>query len=252
MLENDSLKDNYFNNTDGINFTNVSSSLPLRLKISPFYKSSTNETDSPYSETNLSKTIVSGALFDFSISLTDSQGKTLKYDKYSRSRLRKHENSSAKITKGLAQTSSGVHFYKEVKINMRPNTRFIVHADVEFVESETLPFILESNSENERDLILDVLSRPCIVGEIFVSADESCVECPSGEYSLANPMKDGFVNQGCKVCPENAFCGGGDSILPQKGFWRADQNSSLVIECVAKDACLGDGDNMKNFTQLEG
>ena len=89
-------------------------------------------------------------------------------------------------------------------------------------------------------------------GEIFVLIDESCSECPPGEYSLINPMEDQIGNQGCKLCPENANCYGGDSIMPHKGFWRFDSNSSLIIECVAEDSCLGDSETKVSFTKQEG
>ena len=47
------------------------------------------------------------------------------------------------------------------------------------------------------------------------------------------------AGQSCLPCIDNAFCGGGDQISPLTGFWRASNQSSLIIECPVKDSCMG-------------
>ena len=153
--------DSYRNNSDRINFTNTSSSLPLKVSHSPFNTSLHIASESDIFQNNIWNTVVSGSEFDFFITLKDHQGQILYYDSLSRSRLRKEENSSVKITNIFSQTSSGFHYFSKVKINTKPNSHFLLYVDLEFIEAEIFPFILETNLDNQKNLTLNVFARPC-------------------------------------------------------------------------------------------
>ena len=43
----------------------------------------------------------------------------------------------------------------------------------------------------------------------------------------------------CKTCPNNAFCPGRDRIYPLSGYWRASNESTLILACLVSQACLG-------------
>lgn len=79
-------------------------------------------------------------------------------------------------------------------------------------------------------------SKICTIGEIFVFKDV-CKKCPVSTYSLVNPMEN--IEAKCEDCRENAFCPGGNKLIPKTGYWRFSGNSSVIYQCFIAKACLG-------------
>ena len=70
----------------------------------------------------------------------------------------------------------------------------------------------------------------CISGEVLEQA--VCRTCLPSTYSLVPGP-----NAVCHVCPENAVCAsGGDSIVPEAGYWHSDQYSTQIHRCPHVDA----------------
>ena len=85
--------------------------------------------------------------------------------------------------------------------------------------------------------------RDCVPGEINQSSPNKCVYCERGTYSF-----DPSDSQ-CKICPPGADCPGGTTIALQKGRWRENTTTDLVVECFDSNdnnsRCLGGPDPSK-------
>jgi len=78
------------------------------------------------------------------------------------------------------------------------------------------------------------LGRQCVVGEILLHG--MCQSCLPSTYSF-NPS-----NHSCEICPDNANCTGGDSILPLTGYWHSSQYSTQIHRCPhVADVCEYNG-----------
>ncbi|CAI2362506.1 unnamed protein product [Moneuplotes crassus] len=78
---------------------------------------------------------------------------------------------------------------------------------------------------------LQINFRDCKPGEIVVG--DQCNVCAAGTYSL-----DWNATE-CVDCALDADCLGGTQISVRSGYWRRFQNSSKIVECIFKDACIG-------------
>ncbi|EWS71596.1 transmembrane protein, putative (macronuclear) [Tetrahymena thermophila SB210] len=122
-----------------------------------------------------------------------------------------------------------------------PNSQAIIEfkSDViKILNKQTNQF--ESNYSYE----LEVYFRSCNYGEIenFYNTFTECVVCEQDKYSLDT--------QQCYSCPSGAKCKNG-IIYVNQGFWRKDESSPLVVECVNKPSnCIGN--TYGNQVCLEG
>ncbi|EWS75598.1 transmembrane protein, putative (macronuclear) [Tetrahymena thermophila SB210] len=122
-----------------------------------------------------------------------------------------------------------------------PNSQAIIEFKSDVIKTlnkQTNQF--ESNYSYE----LEVYFRSCNYGEIenFYNTYTECVVCEQDKYSLDT--------QQCYQCPSGAKCKNG-IIYVNQGFWRKDESSPLVIECVNKPSnCIGN--TYGNQACLEG
>ncbi|EAR94882.2 transmembrane protein, putative (macronuclear) [Tetrahymena thermophila SB210] len=122
-----------------------------------------------------------------------------------------------------------------------PNSKAIIEFKsnvIKILNKQTNQF--ESNYSYE----LEVYFRSCNYGEInnFYNTYTECVVCEQDKYSLDT--------QQCYSCPSGAKCKNG-IIYVNQGFWRKDESSPLVIECVNKPQnCIGN--TYGNQVCLEG
>ena len=70
--------------------------------------------------------------------------------------------------------------------------------------------------------------RFCVKGENLINVQ--CIPCGFGYYSLD-------INDICSLCPSNSFCPGRDLLIPLQGYWRFDENSSLIVKCSNAISC---------------
>jgi predicted outer membrane repeat protein len=80
-------------------------------------------------------------------------------------------------------------------------------------------------------LDVKLLLRSCYVGEIIKNS--VCDICVSGTYSFNTS------DTVCKSCPAGLTCHGGSNTTVSQDYWRPLNTSELLIECYAKDICLG-------------
>lgn len=72
--------------------------------------------------------------------------------------------------------------------------------------------------------------RNCTSGEIY--RKDQCVYCFSGNVSFSPE------DEACTVCPENAFCAGGNKLSVNEGYW-ATQQSTELQRCPLPSKCQG-------------
>lgn len=70
-------------------------------------------------------------------------------------------------------------------------------------------------------------------GEIISGDKRICMEWAFGSYSF-DWNSEKWTN-----CMDNAVCNGTTQVIVDKGYWQKTSNSSTLIECPRKEACLG-------------
>lgn len=93
---------------------------------------------------------------------------------------------------------------------------------------------------------VNTLQEPFFVNFRYCKPGESeegdiCFPCTSGSYTLE------WNSTGCQPCMDHADCLGGTEIHVDPRYWRSSTNSSAMIECLRKDACLGGYEPEKDF-----
>ena len=194
--------------------------------------------------------MISGAYFNFNVTLMDKFGQRLTFDYLSRSKFSRKINSSAVFSREKFDFNSGLHQYKSVKIKYQPNSDLDFNMEVSFFEEEFLPFISERHPDNNLNEEIQTFVRLCVTGELFIIGDLSCYLCQPGDYSIDDPQAMDAATQNCRSCPSDAICPGGNEIIPKKGFWRAHQNTTLIIACSSQSSCLGH-DDFESLTESE-
>ena len=88
--------------------------------------------------------------------------------------------------------------------------------------------------DNEINKTFKLSLKECSRGEIFI--EKACLECPANFYSFNG---DFSINPPplCLPCQLNAQCSGMASLIPNKGFWRMNENTSKIITCLTASAC---------------
>jgi hypothetical protein len=195
--------------------------------------------------------ITSGANFGLNILIMDYQEHRLLFERGTMSNFEISPGNIAKLYNDPVISRFGLITLNRVTVNMKPGSVFNFSLNLKFFEQDHLPFILQNNPLNELTVEFNSYVRLCIQGEIFIEGDQSCEPCPDEKYSLIDPSV-ALTSIQCISCPENAECKGGAQIRPLAGFWRSHENSSIIVECLARDACHGAVDMTDNLTKLEG
>jgi len=89
------------------------------------------------------------------------------------------------------------------------------------------------NATNNYNYLIDVQMRTCIAGETYNEVSKSCASCSYKTFSY-DPN-----DTSCTDCPENAVCLGGTQLMLNPGFWRSNNESILIHECIPfASSCL--------------
>ncbi|KAL4470463.1 hypothetical protein ABPG74_012074 [Tetrahymena malaccensis] len=130
----------------------------------------------------------------------------------------------------IYDTAQKYFIFEDIQLIGTPNSKAIIEFKsdaIQILNPQTNQY--ESNYSYE----VEVYFRNCSYGEIQNSYNSytECVVCDQDKYSLDN--------QQCYSCPSGAKCKNG-LIYVNEGYWRKEENSSLVIECVNKQSnCVG-------------
>ena len=133
------------------------------------------------------------------------------------------ESKSSSLVAEPCQVSQGSCDFKSIKIIAALNKSYTYKIDYRFDNQ-----ILSKN--------LSIYVTECSKGDIYI--DSICYTCPENTFSLQTQfVTDASKPMSCERCPRSAKCFGGPKIIPREGFWLANENSSLVLECIVKTAC---------------
>ena len=118
------------------------------------------------------------------------------------------------------------------------NLKFIGNPDsngILIIKSEEIRTSSPNNSiyDKNYEFKIKIKFRKCIRGEYDNPISKTCDECQIGFYSFE-------PSENCNKCPENvAYCSK-DILDLRPGYWRHNENSSIIIECSnGIDNCLG-------------
>ncbi|KAL4512022.1 hypothetical protein ABPG72_005024 [Tetrahymena utriculariae] len=129
-----------------------------------------------------------------------------------------------------------------------PNSYISIQLSSPFINNPSFP-------GNNYYYIIDIYFRECVQGEVYkkdqvIYQDKlfqlyECSVCPKGQYSLIKPnLKEPIFE--CQKCVQNSDCLGGDVISINEGFWRENNQTDEILDCINKqNNCLG---GTQNFT----
>ena len=92
------------------------------------------------------------------------------------------------------------------------------------------------------DVTFEFVFRACTRGEYY--EERICNPCPEGSYSFADPdllaLSEMTKAAVCQSCPSEAYYCYKDTIKLKQGYWRNDNDSTHILECVwDKESCNG-------------
>jgi len=93
-------------------------------------------------------------------------------------------------------------------------------------ESKSMEIQYFSSDTSKFQSKFNLTVSPCLDGSHLNPYTKTCNYCSFGTYSLT-------PNQSCQKCPPNAFCSGGNALIPMTGYWRSTSNktSSEILPC---------------------
>ncbi|OMJ91265.1 hypothetical protein SteCoe_6244 [Stentor coeruleus] len=106
---------------------------------------------------------------------------------------------------------------------------------------DTSSVLGDDSYDSEASIFINL--RDCIDGE--QKSSSACTECPKDKYTLE-------ADTYCKDCPVGATCYGGDSIVPNSGYWRPGSKSEMVYKCSISEACPGGNETIEISTCSSG
>ena len=229
----------FLNNSDGYNISRLPIIFPKNIQIKEFQSYPNSK---PYE-------IISGFPFNISFNINDMNKQNLLFDNASQA-VFLHSSSVQQIfmDNQVSKAEKGVFTFNNMIIKTNSNLTLNLKMEIKF--ENTFAGIIQQPVSISKTK--EFFVKACVRGEI-INKDLSCSYCNVGTYSLIYPMdtkEDSSIFQKCKQCPENAICLGGSSIYPLQNYWRLNENSSKILNCIIPDTCLG-YNNESNFTNEE-
>lgn len=164
----------------------------------------------------------SGWFINLAIIITDHYNNIIQYDSDSIFSIKMLEtNIPFSLENNIAKLVEGIALFNKLTIIADPGN---YHMEI------------KSESINNLNKIVQINLISCDRGD-FLSG-KRCIECGEGFYSLRDDFNFSLNSSfECEKCPINAKCPGGEKIVPLEGFWRYDENSTLIIPCFEQKAC---------------
>jgi hypothetical protein len=100
--------------------------------------------------------------------------------------------------------------------------------DVKAIGDATLRFVGDTNITAHSSTVVWIRTT-CFLGEYRQPGlGGVCQRCAPATFSFAETNS---INHACVPCPRHAKCPGGDTIIPDAGFWRSSSKSTQVHAC---------------------
>ena len=88
-------------------------------------------------------------------------------------------------------------------------------------------------------ILIPIILRPCIMGEIYKNQNYVCSQCSIGYFSFEPYIENGMPAE-CQTCLSNAYCPGTYQIIVNFGYWRSSNLSLNIYSCQeSSDNCKG-------------
>ncbi|OMJ71850.1 hypothetical protein SteCoe_29840 [Stentor coeruleus] len=123
--------------------------------------------------------------------------------------------------------SQGIFSLTDFSPNGPPGTTMTMNVSTNGIKSGKVP---NDDVEYNNAASINLELRECIQGEEI--GPDMCKECDSGTFLI-------YPADSCLSCPTGAVCPGGDSVIPNVGYWRSSVLSEYVYKCSISGACLG-------------
>lgn len=180
-----------------------------------------------YSNT-MSLNASSGQIVELFIVLLDSENNYLKFD-----------NSGEIIIEALVLTK-----YSSIKSDLKIlNNKNKINAGIAIFDSLIIigqpeysykSIIKYTDNYNSFTITFEFNMSLCKTGEIYINS--KCLPCSTGFFSLdPNSFKHSIST--CEVCLDNAICMGKNHILPLQGYYRLNENSTVIVKCLNENNC---------------
>ncbi|KAL4483959.1 hypothetical protein ABPG72_013965 [Tetrahymena utriculariae] len=122
------------------------------------------------------------------------------------------------------------------------------------LHSASIPPPFNQSNESETSTLnnklkLNISFRDCKQGEVY-NQDTfkeyfTCRQCSDGLYSLINPQSREKNNQKCMLCPPQANYCSYNQIYLNPGFWRLNNETDQILECVNNPGNCAGNDTCK-------
>jgi hypothetical protein len=128
----------------------------------------------------------------------------------------------------MVQARQGVFTFTGLSVTDAPGTRMSLQ-----LTSDAIDYADPNPNTGlvSRIISIDLALRSCILGEII--SNSVCDLCAAGTYSFNTS------DTVCQNCPAGLTCHGGANTTVDRDSWRPANTSELLLECYAKDICLG-------------
>ena len=125
----------------------------------------------------------------------------------------------------IINVNDGFALFSNIKFIGRPGTSYFVNLVYQSIISE-----------NNYTQTLAIPLRLCKRGEEYVNFQ--CIYCKKKTYLLHNySFQDESDQFFCETCESSATCLGYDSMIPNFGYWRYDENTKFIAQCKIDVAC---------------
>ena len=162
------------------------------------------------------------------LGLYDELGQLVVSDSQSKGSLRALQTTALVAGLQTVPAREGKYTFSELSVTEDPGSTIDLQ-----VSSDTIDYANPNPNTNilSRRLDIKLLLRSCVPGEII--SNSVCDLCVAGTYSF--DTSDTL----CKNCPSGLTCHSGANTTVARDYWRPSNTSELLLECYAKDICLG-------------
>ena len=103
---------------------------------------------------------------------------------------------------------------------------------------------------NGSNISLNIAFKQCNIGEIIPSNSDICSICPPNTYSLTQAVDSSTICNSCDNVTGTKCREGGSALTVKSEYWRYNESSINVIECLNQDACSPVAQNIINCSSF--
>ena len=136
-------------------------------------------------------------------------------------------NNTSTIKNKCSVNSTNGAFFLGCGFSSHPGTEIALKAET------NVPTLLINSS----NISVSIAFRQCDIGEIIPYNSEICSMCPPNTYSVTQAIDSSTVCNSCRNLTGMMCREGGSALAVEPGYWRYNETSLNVIQCLNQDAC---------------